>query len=62
MKATAPAGLAFMEIVILWSAIVATTVAFFRSSRVAGWLMVAYLAGVSFAAVLNFTIWQLNVA
>jgi tryptophan-rich sensory protein len=27
------------------------------SSRVAGWLLVPYLAWVSFAAVLNFTIW-----
>ena len=45
---------------ILWLAIVATTVAFFRSSQIAGWLMVPYLALVSFAAVLNFTIWRLN--
>jgi translocator protein len=53
-------GWAFVEIVILWLAIVATTVAFFRSSQIAGWLMVPYLAWVSFAAVLNFTIWRLN--
>ena len=44
-----------------WLAIVATTVAFFRRSKVAGWLMVPYLAWVSFASVLNFTIWRLNV-
>ena len=55
-------GWAFVEIVILWLAIVATTVAFFRSSKIAGWLLVPYLAWVSFAAVLNFTIWQLNLA
>ena len=53
-------GWAFVEIVILWLAIVAATVAFFRSSQIAGWLMVPYLAWVSFAAVLNFTIWRLN--
>jgi translocator protein len=55
-------GWAFVEIVVLWLAIVATTVAFFRRSQIAGWLMVPYLAWVSFAAVLNFTIWRLNVA
>ena len=53
-------GWAFAEIVILWLAIVATTVAFFRRSQIAGWLLVPYLAWVSFAAVLNFTIWRLN--
>jgi len=54
-------GWAFAEIVILWLAIVATTVAFFGRSRIAGWLMVPYLAWVSFACLLNFTIWRLNV-
>ena len=53
-------GWAFVEIVILWLAIVATTVAFFRCSNVAGWLIVPYLAWVSFASVLNFTIWRMN--
>jgi benzodiazapine receptor len=53
-------GMAAVEIVILWLAIVATMVAFFRCSKIAGWLMVPYLAWVSFAAVLNFTVWQLN--
>lgn len=53
-------GWAFAEIVILWLAIIATTVTFFRCSSVAGWLMVPYLAWVSFASVLNFTIWRLN--
>ena len=53
-------GWAFAEIVILWLAIVATLVAFFQTSKLAGWLMEPYLAWVSFASVLNFTIWQLN--
>ena len=53
-------GWAFAEIMVLWLAIVATTVAFFRCSKIAGWLMVPYLAWVSFASVLNFTIWRLN--
>ena len=53
-------GWAAIEIVILWLAILATTVAFFRCSKSAGWLMVPYLSWVTFASVLNFTIWRLN--
>ena len=53
-------GWAFVEIIVLWLAILATTVAFFRCSKIAGWLLVPYLAWVSFASVLNFTIWRLN--
>ena len=55
-------GWAFVEIVILWLAIVGTTVTFFRCSKLAGWLMLPYLVWVTFAAVLNFTIWRLNLA
>jgi translocator protein len=53
-------GAAFVDIVLLWAAIVGTTVAFWRRSLVAGLLFVPYLAWVSFAAVLNFAIWRLN--
>ena len=53
-------GWAFVEILVLLLAIGATTVAFFRCSPLAGWLMVPYLAWTSFAAILNFTIWRLN--
>lgn len=51
-------GWAFAEIVVLWIAIVVTTVAFFKSSKLAGGLLVPYLLWVSFASVLNFTAWQ----
>ena len=54
-------GLAFAEIVALWIAIVATVSSFFRISAPAGWLMVPYLAWVTFAAVLNGFIWRMNV-
>lgn len=54
------AGLAFAEIVLLWLAIAATLIRFSRVSRSAAWLLVPYLAWVSFAAVLNFTLWRLN--
>ena len=53
-------GWAFAEMLVLWLAIIATTFAFFRCSTAAGWLMTPYLAWVSFAAFLNFTIWRLN--
>ena len=53
-------GAAFVDIVLLWAAIVATTIVFWRRSLVAGLLFVPYLAWVSFAAVLNFAIWRLN--
>jgi tryptophan-rich sensory protein len=53
-------ALAFANIVLLWIAIGATAVAFLRMDRAAGWLMVPYLAWVSFAAVLNAALWRLN--
>jgi tryptophan-rich sensory protein len=43
------------------SAVVAATAeAFRRRDRIAGFLMVPYLAWASFAALLNFEIWRLN--
>ena len=53
-------GLAFAEIILLWMAIAATLAAFRRTHLVAAWLLTPYLAWVSFAAVLNFTLWRLN--
>jgi tryptophan-rich sensory protein len=53
-------GLAFAEIVLLWLALAATIRAFLPASRAAAWLLAPYLAWVSFAAALNFTLWRLN--
>ncbi|MFO7586717.1 MAG: TspO/MBR family protein [Gemmatimonadota bacterium] len=53
-------GLALAEITVLWAAIGVTTILFFRQSGLAGWLMAAYWAWVTFAALLNFSIWRLN--
>ncbi len=53
-------GLAFAEIVLLWLAVGATLVMFRPVSRVAAWLLAPYLAWVSFAAALNFTLWRMN--
>ena len=53
-------GPAFAEILLLLGAIIATTVAFRRVNKGAAALLVPYLAWVSFAAFLNFTLWRLN--
>lgn len=53
-------GWASFEIAVLWASILATMVLFMRHSRTAAILLVPYLLWVSFAAFLNFTIWQLN--
>lgn len=53
-------GVALAEIVLLRVAIVLTLTAFRPVNRAAAWLLVPYLAWVSFAAVLNFTLWRLN--
>jgi tryptophan-rich sensory protein len=53
-------GLAFCEIIILWFAILVTLVAFWKETSVAGALFIPYLAWVSLAVVLNFSIWRMN--
>ena len=53
-------GWALVEIGLLGLAIVGTLIAFWRLTTAAGWLVVPYLAWVSFAAVLNGSIWMLN--
>ncbi|MFM2196772.1 MAG: hypothetical protein RLZZ505_204 [Verrucomicrobiota bacterium] len=53
-------GVAFAEILLLWLAIAATLIVFRSVNRTASWLLVPYLAWVSFAAVLNGTLWRMN--
>jgi tryptophan-rich sensory protein len=53
-------GWAFVEIIFLWLAILATIIAFAKTSRVAAWLLVPYIIWVTFASYLNFMIWSLN--
>lgn len=53
-------GLALADIIVLWILIGATVVAFFQVRKLAGALLLPYLAWVTFAATLNFRIWQLN--
>lgn len=53
-------GLALIEIVLLWCAIVWTLFAFARVSRTAAYLLLPYLLWTSFAVYLNAGIWLLN--
>ncbi len=53
-------GLALIDIGGLWMMLVATVIAFWRVGSAAGLLLVPYLAWVSFAAFLNFTLWRIN--
>ena len=53
-------GTAFIEIILLMLAIIATIIAFKRVSRRSAILLMPYLIWVGFATVLNGTIWYLN--
>jgi tryptophan-rich sensory protein len=53
-------GLAFANIALLWLAILATLVAFWKARRSAAALLVPYLCWVSFATALNLALWRLN--
>jgi tryptophan-rich sensory protein len=53
-------GVALAEVVVLWLAIAVTTLVFGRVTPAAAWLMVPYLAWVSFATLLNAAFWRLN--
>ena len=54
------AMLAFIEIVLLWLMIYETYIQFKKIDKIAGFLFIPYLAWVSFATVLNASIWWLN--
>jgi len=53
-------GWALVEIVVMWFFILLTIFAFAQVNKTAAWLLVPYISWVSFATILNFTIWQLN--
>jgi len=52
--------LAFVEIIVLWLAILWTIFVFYKISRPAVYLLLPYILWVSFAAYLNYSIWMLN--
>jgi len=51
---------AFAEVLLLLALVVATAAAFGRIRPVAGWLLVPYIAWVSFASALTLSMWRLN--
>ena len=53
-------GVALAEIVALLAALAVTLAVSWRVDRIAGMLLIPYLAWVAFASLLNFEIWRLN--
>jgi benzodiazapine receptor len=51
---------AFVEILALWALLLFTTLEFWRARRLAGGLLLPYLAWVTFAASLTYAIWRRN--
>jgi translocator protein len=53
-------GWAVVEIMLLWVFILFTIFSFSSIHKAAPWLLVPYICWVSFAMILNYSIWQLN--
>ncbi len=53
-------GWAFAEIIAMWVIILLTIFWFGKINTAAAWLLVPYISWVSFASVLNYTLWKLN--
>jgi len=53
-------GLALVDIIFLWIAILVTIIFFAKISKPAAWLLLPYLVWVSFATYLNLAIFYLN--
>lgn len=52
---------ALLEIIFLWIILLLTTINFYKTSKKAGLLLTPYILWVSFAIILNYFIWILNV-
>lgn len=53
-------GIALADILVLILLVAGTLVSFWRIQRLAGALLIPYLLWLSFAAALNYSLWQLN--
>ena len=53
--------IAFIDIILLWIFIILTIWQFAKVDKKAAYLLIPYIAWVSFAVFLNYSIWQLNI-
>lgn len=53
-------GIALVEIIVMWVAILATIILFSKVLPWTGYILIPYLCWVSFASLLNASIWWLN--
>lgn len=53
-------GAALIEIIVMWIFILLAIIQFSKLSKPAAWLLVPYIAWVSFATLLTASIWKLN--
>lgn len=53
-------AIAFLELLLLLVFILLTTFEFYKIDKISAYLMIPYIAWVSFAGVLNYAIWMLN--
>lgn len=53
-------GLALFIIIVLWSLILTLIIRFYKIKKIAAYLLIPYILWVSFASILNFSIWILN--
>lgn len=53
-------ALAFIEIIMIWFAILFMIILFYRANKWAAFIQIPYFLWVSFASVLNAAIWKLN--
>ena len=50
----------FVEIIMLWIAILINIIVFYRIDKRAGYVLIPYLVWVTIASVLNYSVWMLN--
>ena len=53
-------GFAFVWLILLWILILWMIISFYKVDRAAAYLQIPYLLWVTFAAILNYAVWQLN--